>query len=121
VFAPPAAEVLSGVESTLIELPTAGQASFLQAMVRDRVVADDWLVSVDANRYSVPCRLIGKTVQVVRAGGLWQIRYRGELVAEHAVLAARHHRSLATTSRYLKVATSTVCATRSPLDWLPAH
>ncbi|MCB2069041.1 MAG: tyrosine-type recombinase/integrase, partial [Ottowia sp.] len=30
------------------------------------------------------------------------------------------HRSLATTSRYLKVATSTVCATRSPLDWLPA-
>ena len=29
------------------------------------------------------------------------------------------HRSLATTSRYLKVATSTVCATASPLDWLP--
>ena len=30
------------------------------------------------------------------------------------------HRSLATTSRYLKVATSTVCATPSPFDWLPA-
>jgi integrase/recombinase XerD len=29
------------------------------------------------------------------------------------------HRSLATTSRYLKVATSTVCATSSPLDLLP--
>jgi integrase/recombinase XerD len=29
------------------------------------------------------------------------------------------HRSLATTSRYLKVATSTVCATASPFDWLP--
>jgi len=29
------------------------------------------------------------------------------------------HRSLATTSRYLKVATSTVCATISPLDLLP--
>ena len=29
------------------------------------------------------------------------------------------HRSLATTSRYLKVATSTVCATPSPFDWLP--
>lgn len=29
------------------------------------------------------------------------------------------HRSLATTSRYLKVATSTVCATVSPLDLLP--
>lgn len=30
------------------------------------------------------------------------------------------HRSLSTTSRYLKVATSTICATTSPLDWLPA-
>lgn len=29
------------------------------------------------------------------------------------------HRSLATTSRYLKIATSTVCATNSPLDLLP--
>lgn len=29
------------------------------------------------------------------------------------------HRSLATTSRYLKVATSTVCATTSPFDLLP--
>lgn len=30
------------------------------------------------------------------------------------------HRSLSTTSRYLKIATSTVCATASPLDLLPA-
>lgn len=29
------------------------------------------------------------------------------------------HRSLATTSRYLKVATSTICSTTSPLDLLP--
>ena len=29
------------------------------------------------------------------------------------------HRSLATTARYLKIATSTVCATTSPLDLLP--
>jgi site-specific recombinase XerD len=29
------------------------------------------------------------------------------------------HRSLATTARYLKVATSTVCATSSPFDLLP--
>lgn len=74
--------------------PTACQASFLEAMVRDRVVADDWLVSIEANRYSVPWRLIGKTVQVVRAGGTWQIRYRGELVAEHPVLAGRHQLSV---------------------------
>jgi Site-specific recombinase XerD len=29
------------------------------------------------------------------------------------------HRSLATTARYLRLATSTVCATTSPLDLLP--
>jgi transposase len=75
-------------------VPTAGQASFLDAMVRDRVVAEDWLVSIDANRYSVPWRLIGKTVQVVRAGGAWQIRYRGQMVAEHPVLAGRHQLSV---------------------------
>jgi transposase len=51
---------------------TRGQASFLQSMQRDRVVADDWLVSIDSNRYSVPWRLIGKTVQVARLGGAWR-------------------------------------------------
>jgi transposase len=70
-------------------VPTAGQPSFLQAMVRERVVADDWLVSIDGNRYSVPFGLIGRTVEVVRAGGLWSIRHRGRLVAEHPVLAGR--------------------------------
>lgn len=69
--------------------PTAGHASFLQAMVRERVVAEDWLVSIDGNRYSVPFGLIGKTVQIVRQGGHWVIRHRGAVVAEHAVLAGR--------------------------------
>jgi transposase len=75
-------------------VPTAGHPSFLAAMVRDRVVADDWLVSIDANRYSVPFALIGKTVQVVRQGGSWVIRHRGAVVAEHAVLAGRHQLSV---------------------------
>ena len=70
-------------------VPTAGHPSFLAAMVRDRVVAEDWLVSIDANRYSVPFGLIGKTVQVVREGGNWVIRHRGAIVAEHAVLAGK--------------------------------
>jgi len=69
--------------------PTAGHASFLQALVRERVVAEDWLVSIDGNRYSVPFVLIGKTVQVVREGGAWVIRHRGAVMAEHAVLAGR--------------------------------
>jgi len=70
-------------------VPTAGHPSFLQAMVRDRVVAEDWLVSIDGNRYSVPFGLIGKTVQVVRQGGSWVVRHRGAVVAEHAMLAGR--------------------------------
>jgi len=67
-----------------------GQARFLDAMIRDRVVAEDWLVSINTNRYSVPCRLIGKTVQVVRQSAVWQIRHKGELVAEHPVLPDRY-------------------------------
>lgn len=70
-------------------VPTGAQPSFLQAMVRDRVVAADWLVAIEGNRYSVPFALIGKTVQVVRQGGWWVVRHRGAVVAEHAVLAGR--------------------------------
>lgn len=70
-------------------VPTTSQASFLAAMVRDRVVPEDWLVSIDANRYSVPYRLIGQTVQVVREADRWVIRHRGQIVAEHTVLAGR--------------------------------
>lgn len=70
-------------------VPVAGHAGFLAAMVRERVVAEDWLVSIDGNRYSVPFGLIGKTVQVVRVGAQWVIRHRGQVVAEHAVLAGK--------------------------------
>lgn len=70
-------------------IPTSGQPSFLQAMLRQRVVAEDWLVSIDANRYSVPFSLIGQSVQVVREGGNFVIRHRGQVVATHAVLAGR--------------------------------
>lgn len=75
-------------------VPVAGHPSFAQALRRDRVVADDWLVSIEANRYSVPWRLIGKTVQVVRVGGHWQFSYQGALVAEHPVLTGRHQLSV---------------------------
>lgn len=69
---------------------TLDQPSFFQALRRERVVADDWLVSIDANRYSVPWRLIGKTVSVVRVGARWQILHGGDVVAEHPVLTGRH-------------------------------
>jgi transposase len=69
---------------------TLDQPSFFQALRRERVVADDWLIAIDANRYSVPWRLIGKTVNVVRVGARWQISHGGEVVAEHPVLTGRH-------------------------------
>ena len=56
---------------------TLDRPSFFQALRRSRVVAEDWLVAIDANRYSVPWRLIGKTVEVVRVGALWQITHSG--------------------------------------------
>jgi len=69
---------------------TLDQPSFFHALRRERIVADDWLVAIDANRYSVPWRLIGKTVTVVRVGATWQISHGGKLVAEHPVLTGRH-------------------------------
>lgn len=70
--------------------PLVGRAGFLAAMPRKRVVASDWLVSIDTNRYSVPWRLIGATVEVFRVGGDWQIRHRGAVVAEHPVCEGRY-------------------------------
>jgi len=73
---------------------TLERPSFFQALRRSRVVADDWLVAIDANRYSVPWRLIGKTVEVIRVGDHWQILHQGKVVAEHLVLAGRHQLSV---------------------------
>lgn len=70
-------------------MPVAGHRGFLDALVRERVVAEDWLISIDANRYSVPFALIGRTVQVAREGDRWVIRHRARVVAEHPVLAGR--------------------------------
>jgi transposase len=69
---------------------TLDQPSFFQALRRERVVAEDWLVAIDTNRYSVPWRLIGKTVEVVRVGDTWQITHAGRVVAQHPVLSGRH-------------------------------
>jgi Integrase core domain len=75
-------------------IKTSGQPSYLRAMVRERVVADDWLISVDANRYSVPFHLIGKTVQVIREGGDLLVRHGIKEVARHAVLPGRYQLSI---------------------------
>jgi transposase len=71
-------------------LPTHRQPSFLTEARVSRIVAEDWLVAFRTNRYSVPCRLIGATVEVQARDGAVQIFHRGEAVAHHALLAGQH-------------------------------
>jgi hypothetical protein len=54
-----------------------------------RTVANDCLVSLDTNRYSVPWRLVGESVQVSVAQHQVRIHHRGVLVAEHALSGGR--------------------------------
>jgi len=55
-----------------------------------RIVAEDFLVSLDTNRYSVPFTLIGHPVEVERQGGQVRIYHQGRIVASHAELPGRH-------------------------------
>jgi transposase len=55
-----------------------------------RVVASDYLISFETNRYSVPFTLIGQTVEVHRQGEVLAIFHRGEVVARHRVLTGQH-------------------------------
>jgi hypothetical protein len=57
-------------------------------------VARDWLVSFRNNRYSVPFRLIGQTVEVQARDGQVQIFHRDRLVATHALRSGRHELSI---------------------------
>lgn len=75
-------------------IPTAGQPSFLTDIRWSRMVASDYLVSLDTNRYSVPFTLIGQGVEVEQRGGEIRIFYRGTLVAEHPELTGRHQLSI---------------------------
>jgi hypothetical protein len=54
------------------------------------IVAEDYLVSFQSNRYSVPFGLIGKTVEVIPAGGALRVEHAGVVVAEHPLLSDKH-------------------------------
>jgi transposase len=71
-------------------LLSAQQPAFRLEATVTRVVAADFLVSLDTNRYSVPFRFIGRTVEVQRHEGRILIRYQGQLIAEHPELPERH-------------------------------
>jgi hypothetical protein len=69
---------------------TAGHPSFRLEARQLRIVADDYLVSFETNRYSVPFTLIGQAVEVLRGAGRLTIFHRGTLVAEHPELPGKH-------------------------------
>jgi transposase len=71
-------------------MQTAGQPSFLHETAVDRVVAEDFLVSYQTNRYSVPFQLIGRTVTVRPREERLEISHGGTLVAFHALLEGKH-------------------------------
>jgi transposase len=75
-------------------LPTAGQPSFLTDVRLSRMVASDYLVSLDTNQYSVPFVLIGQAVEVERRNAEIRIFHRGTLVARHPELVGRHQLSI---------------------------
>jgi hypothetical protein len=55
-------------------------------------VRADCSITVDANSYSVPWRLIGESVRVVVSGGQVRISYTGREVAVHAQITGRRQR-----------------------------
>ena len=71
-------------------IATGGQPGFRLEASQPRRVADDYLVSFETNRYSVPFTLIGQTVEVTRRSGRLHLTHRGRLVAEHEVLPGKY-------------------------------
>jgi transposase len=71
-------------------IATGGQPGFRLEASQPRQVADDYLVSFETNRYSVPFTLIGQTVEVTRRGGRLHLTHRGQLVAEHEELLGKY-------------------------------
>ena len=71
-------------------VPTAGHRGFALEARQPRIVAEDYLVSFESNRYSVPFALIGQRVAVQRQGGQLLIFHRERLIAEHALLPGKY-------------------------------
>jgi transposase len=71
-------------------VPLAGQRGFQQEARVSRIVAEDYLVSLETNRYSVPFRLIGQRVEVQRRGETVHIFHRDQEIATHPVLPGSH-------------------------------
>lgn len=75
-------------------IPVSGQPGFMLQTRSSRIVADDWLVSFQTNRYSVPFSLVGRTVSVEPCGNEIRIYHRDDLVAVHELRQGRYGMSI---------------------------
>ena len=71
-------------------VPLGEQRSFQQEARVSRIVAEDYLVSLATNRYSVPCRFIGQRVEVQQRGDTVHLFHRDQEIATHSVLLGTH-------------------------------
>ncbi|HEY5088083.1 MAG TPA: IS21 family transposase [Gemmatimonadaceae bacterium] len=70
--------------------PLGVRPPYQWAHVRQRVVANDGLVSIAGSRYSVPARLVGATVAVHELAAGFEIRHGDTVVAEHTRQSMKH-------------------------------
>lgn len=70
--------------------PVGNHPSHLRVRHLTRKVTSDGRIDVDTNRYSVPPKFLGTTLDVRVESGLVQVMFRGQIIAEHPVHPGRH-------------------------------
>jgi transposase len=68
---------------------TQGHPPYVLVDALRRTVAKDCLVTYQTNRYSVPARHVGKTVDLVANGGELRVFLEGEAIARHRLVEGR--------------------------------
>ncbi len=75
-------------------LAVKGSPAYVIEERSTRYVPKDCLVAYQTNRYSVPCRLAGKRVEVLTDGEMIKIYHSGELISCHPRLEGVHQSSV---------------------------
>jgi transposase len=75
-------------------LAVQGSPAYVIEERSTRYVPKDCLVAFQTNRYSVPCRLAGKRVEVLTDGEMIKIYYSGELVSCHPRIEGAYRSSV---------------------------
>ena len=82
------------IEEKDLLLAVKGSPAYVIEERSTRYVPKDCLVAFQTNRYSVPCRLAGKRVEVLTDGEMIKIYHGGELVSCHPRLEGAYRSSV---------------------------